>query len=85
MENSKENDNENKADSEEKEDDSKIGIEKKKLEQALKNARLEHQVIIIQYLFSTYTIVLRLNNKYKLTGPLKIEYGPFISTQNLDN
>jgi hypothetical protein len=77
MENSKENDNENKADSEsanktEKEDDSKIGIEKKKLEQALKNARLEHQVIIIQYLFSTYTIVLRLNNKYKLTGPIKI-------------
>ena len=57
MENSKENDNENKADSEaanktEKEDDSKIGIEKKKLEQALKNARLEHQVIIRQYLFS---------------------------------
>ena len=64
MENSKENDNENKADSEaanktEKEDDSKIGIEKKKLEQALKNARLEHQVIIWQ-IFIFYTIVLRL-------------------------
>jgi hypothetical protein len=56
MENSKENDNENKADSDaankaEKEDDSKIGIEKKKLEQALKNARLEHQVIVKQYIF----------------------------------
>ena len=57
MENGKENNNENKDDSEaanktEKEYDSKIGIEKKKLEQALKNARLEHQVIIRLYLFS---------------------------------
>ena len=51
MKNSKENNNENNANSEaanktEKEDDSEIGIEKKKLEQALKNCKLEHQVII---------------------------------------
>ena len=57
LENSKENNNENKADSEaanktEKEDDPKIGIEMKKLEQALKNSRLEQQVIIRVYLFS---------------------------------
>ena len=52
MENSKENDDKNDnseaANKTEKEDDSKIGIEKKKLEQALKNARLEHQVIVKQ-------------------------------------
>ena len=57
MENSKENDNKNKADSEAanktaKEDDPKIGIEMKKLEQALKNSRIEQQVIIRVYLFS---------------------------------
>ena len=55
MENSKENNNENKADSEaanKTEKEYKIEIEKKKLEQALKNARLEHQVIIRIYLFS---------------------------------
>ena len=46
MENSKENQDGSDADSknESDKDDSKIGIEKKKLEQALKNARLEHQV-----------------------------------------
>ena len=76
MENSKENDNENKADSEaanknEKEDDSKIGIEKKKLEQALKNARLEHQVIVKQYIFPI--------------GPIRIWYGPIKSKLILDN
>ena len=48
---------ENKADSEaanktEKEDDPEIGIEMKKLEQALKNSRIEQQVIIRVYLFS---------------------------------
>ena len=46
-----ENSKENIADSEaanktEKQDDSEIGIEKKKLKQALKNARLELQVIL---------------------------------------
>ena len=54
-ENSKENNNENKADSEaanKTEKEYKIEIEKKKLEQALENARLEHQVIIRIYLFS---------------------------------
>ena len=46
MENSKENNDKDSSESASKteSDDSKIGIEKKKLEQALKNARLEHQI-----------------------------------------